>query len=89
MWPTDVDLRNRARRGIVVMLVLGAPLIVVGAQIVARPQQVSAALLRSGGRIVGAVTKRPERTVAATAAVLGLVWMGIGCCCLRECRNHQ
>lgn len=77
--------RRKRRLWFVLPVFILPPLVIALTLIMSRPQQVSDALLRTGGQIITSVTDRPQRAAAVTAVLLAVIWAGIGCRCLVEC----
>jgi len=69
---------------------LGVVLVVVWAAIATQPQAVADVLLRQGAHVVVTVTERPQRTLAVSGVLLGVVWIGVGLgCAVQGCFHRK
>ena len=57
--------------------------------IATHPQQVSDALLRLGGRVIGAGSNKPRVIIGVSVVVLVAVWLGVMLRCVWEGRTQS
>ena len=68
---------------------LGVPVLFITSLILRRPERVSDRLLRFGGRMINAATKKTDRIALVTGIAVLLLWIGIAAIACFERRKSS